>query len=276
MLKLYLTFLLTVLLYQNIKAQLPDLNLTFWGAKIMVPDMERAVDFYCNVLGFEIKSQTNYPDEISLNAGEVDLRLVKTKNNTKAGYSEFAQTSFVLQVNDLKKTVEHLKKLEVKFLIEIDTVGVGIAAKFLDPFGIAHSLLEQTVRKVPEFEEPKIYNAGYSLANISQARKLYNMILNFKVLTEKYFPPALPLKNWDNSFGFMLHENTDLKRCTSDYFNDAQTVLVFATGNINDSFNYFKKNNIKLLHNKIQNSPSGKYFAFENNEGVPAEIIEPK
>lgn len=271
----HITLLLTILLFQNITAQLPDLNLRFWGAKIMVPNIEKAVDFYGNILGFEIESKANYPDEVSLQTGDIDLRLVKTKNGTDAGYSEYAQTSFVLQANNLQKTIERLKKQGVLFIGGVDTVGVGLAAKFLDPFGIAHSLLEQTIVKVSEFEEPKIYNAGYYLADIPKARKLYNNVLKFPVRTEKYFPPALPLSNWDSSFGFMLHENKDLKRSTSDYFNDAQTVLVFATDNINSAFNYFKKNSIKLLHSKIQNSSSGKYFAFENDEGVPAEIIEP-
>ncbi len=275
MIKKYITFLITVLMIQNINAQLPELNLRFRGAKIFVPNMEKAVDFYGNVLGFEIKSKENFPNEITLQAGGIDLRLVKTMNSTYAGYSEFARTSFVMQANDLKKTVDRLKKHGVKFIVDLDTVGIGIAAKFLDPFGITHSLLEQTIVKVPEFQEPKIYNAGYYLADIPKARKLYSKVLNFKVRTENYFPPALPLSNWDNSFGFMLHENKKLKKNPNNYFSDAQTVLTFATDNIEAAFDYFKMNNIKVLHHKIQKSSSGKYFAFENDEGVPAEIIEP-
>ena len=259
------------------KAQenIPALNLRVYGVKLKVPDMDEAIDFYSNKIGFEIKSKGNYPIYVSLVTNDIELILEKTEIAKEVAYDKVSQTALTLQVNDLRKAIKRYKDKGIKFISKIEEVGVGIAVQFKDPFGNVHSLLEQQIVRDPEFKEPRIYNVGFYLNNIPEARKLYTKILNFPVRTEKYFPPALPLSNWDGSFGFMLHEGKELEICESNYFTDSQTIIMYGTDDVQMAFNYLKSEGIKILHTKPQDSPFGKYFAFLNDEDVPAEIVQP-
>lgn len=248
------------------------INLKALGVKIMVTNLETAKEFYSSKLGFKIKNETG--SYIELEDKTSKLWLVKTPKNNEVENGKEAQTILTIQVNNLEETMKRWKAKGVEFTTDIGKVGVGISAKIKDPFGNSLSVLQQTIVETPKFEEPQIYNFGYYFSDIPSARKLFVEKLMFDVRTEKYFPPALPLANWDESFGFMLHEKKDLKKSDADYYSDIQTIIVFRCTDIEETFKFFKDAGVAVLFDEPKESNLGKYFAFNAGEGVVSEVIE--
>ena len=248
------------------------INLKALGVKMMVTNLETAKEFYSSKLGFKIKNET--ANSIELEDKTAKFWLIKTQRDNEVEAGKEAQTILTIQVNNLEETMKLWKEKGVEFTTEIGKVGVGVSAKIKDPFGNSVSVLQQTIVETPQFEEPQIYNFGYYLSDIPSARKLFVDKLMFNVRTEKYFPPALPLANWDESFGFMLHERKELKNSDADYYNDTQTIIVFGCVDIEKTFKFFKEAGINVLFNEPQDSQTGKYFAFDAGEGVVSEVIE--
>ncbi|KAB2846988.1 MAG: hypothetical protein F9K45_00700 [Melioribacteraceae bacterium] len=248
------------------------INLKALGVKIMVTNLETAKEFYSSKLGFKIKSET--ANSIELDGKTSKFWLIKTQKKNEVEGGKEAQTILTMQVNNLEETMKRWKEKGVEFTTGIGKVGVGVSAKIKDPFGNSVSVLQQTIVETPQLEEPQIYNFGYYFSDIPSARKLFVEKLMFDVRTEKYFPPALPLANWDKSFGFMLHEKKELKKSDADYYNDIQTIIVFGCADIEETFKFFKEAGINILFSKPKNSNLGKYFAFDAGEGVFSEVVE--
>jgi len=253
---------------------LPELRLH--GVKLKVADMDVALDFYCSKMGFDIQSKSDYPHSVTLKNDGVALVLSQAKRKRRIDYPNESQTILVFQANDLMATVADLKNKGVSFLLdEPMTVGVGIAQKFRDPFGNVHSLLEHQITEAPHFEEPKIYNVGYYLPDLQLARDFYVDKLNFDILTMNYYPPVIPLKHSDGSLAVVLHEQPDLRPGKYDYYQDSQTIVLFETENIEGTIGILKAKGVALLHDQPQISPQGKYVAFVNHAGIPAEVVQP-
>lgn len=252
----------------------PELRLH--GVKLKVADMDVALDFYCSKMGFGIRSRSDYPYSVTLKNDGMALVLSQAKRNRRIDYPNESQTILVFQANDLMATVADLKSKGVSFLLdEPMTVGVGIAQKFRDPFGNVHSLLEHQITDVPAFEEPRIYNVGYYLPALQPARDFYVEKLDFGILTMKYYPPVIPLKHRDGSLAVVLHERPDLRLGKYDYQKDSQTIVLFETENLDATMERLRAHSVALLHDKPQISPQGRYIAFIDHAGMPAEVVQP-
>ncbi len=277
--KLLFTFLSLVILlnHKSILSQSnqDDLNLRAYGVKIYVSDLKSAEEFYVDKIGFRIKSYHHESNIIELQNESSKLWLVQTEKINFSEYPDEAQTSLAIQVNDIHYTYEKWKTKGVEIISSIDTVGIGLAANFRDPFGNVLSIVQQTVGNVEKINGPRIYNYGYYFSDIPAARKLFVEKLKFGVRTEKYFPPALPLANWDNSFGFMLHMKKNLKPSDAKYKTDTKVSIVFATDDIGSAFNYFKEAGIEIHEKEPHENIFGKYFAFITKEGVVSELLQP-
>ena len=237
--------------------------------------MDEAISFYSNILGFEVQSKKHYPGSVVLKNEGIALILSKTERSKYIDSPNVVQTGITFQANDLSDTVSRLKANGVEFLRDSpQKVGVGIAAKFRDPFGNVHSLLEQQVVETPIFQEPRIYNVGFYLSDMEAARKFYCDKLGFTVRTEKYYPPALPLGHRDGTFAFMLHKGDELQSADINYQTDSQTVLVYETSDLTSAINYLKRSEVSLIHESPYDSPEGKLIAFLSPAGLPMEIIE--
>ena len=149
-------------------------KLQMHGVKLKVADMDKAIHFYSNILGFEVLSKADYPNSVSLKNEGLTLILSKTKAAKKIDYPNVEQTGLAFQTNDLLTTIADLKSKGVDFLLdEPSAVGIGIATKFRDPFGNVHSLLEQQVGDTSPFQEPRIYNVGFAISDLQSAREFY-------------------------------------------------------------------------------------------------------
>ena len=102
---------------------------------IYVPNLNQAIDFYTNTLGFELSKQYG-PKIASLVHGELPIILEEHDHTT---YNEDNKTSRVvlgLQTDDIFETVKSLKEKNVNFIIEEPTdCPPGKYISFSDPFG---------------------------------------------------------------------------------------------------------------------------------------------
>jgi lactoylglutathione lyase len=108
-----------------------------------VSDMDKAIDFYCNTLGFEVKTREYYPELVLLDHEGPSVLLCQVDRPTDIDYPNEAQTLINIQVEDLRKTMSELKSKGIEFIhSEPQTCPAGIYAAIRDPFGNVMELLE--------------------------------------------------------------------------------------------------------------------------------------
>jgi catechol 2,3-dioxygenase-like lactoylglutathione lyase family enzyme len=110
-----------------------------------VSDMDAAIRFYCNKLGFEVKSKDYYPDIVLLDHDGPSVLLYKVDKPFKIDYPNAAQTLVNIQVDDLRKVMADLKAKGVEFIHSEPQpcqAGIYAAAALRDPAGNVMELLE--------------------------------------------------------------------------------------------------------------------------------------
>lgn len=248
------------------------------GVKINVEDMEKALAFYRDRLGFEIEDRSNYPDYVILKTNERNKLILNCVKRLKSQGATDTKLSFTLQVNDLDEAIERMKSLGVEFAeTEKRKEGVGSAIYIKDPFGRRISLMHQTIVKVEPFKEPKLYNFGFLVPDMAAARNFYSDTLGFVVRSERYLPLDLPLGHKDKSFAFMLHYRPGVQMVKSDYQKSAAlNTLVFETNNLKAAINELKKKGVRFIHEKSRRGVEGEYVAFADPFGNVSELLEMK
>jgi predicted enzyme related to lactoylglutathione lyase len=257
------------------QAQGTELEIRTHGVKINVDDMDRAIAFYVDKLGFEIESRQDYPREVFLKTGErIKLSLRAVKNLQKPEPQE-TRVSFTLQVNDLDQAIARMKSRGVEFAeSEKRKEGVGFAISIRDPFGARISLMHQTIVKVEPFKEPKIYNFGFYIPEMEAARSFYTEKLNFLVRSERYLPLDLPLGHKDKTFAFMLHYRPGAQAVKSSYPALPWQTVVFETTELHLAAMELKKRGVKILSKNPEKSSEGYSIAFEDPFGNVSELLE--
>lgn len=244
--------------------------------KINVDDMEKAVSFYCDKLGFQIEDRKDYPKQVILKTGErIQLILNKVEKLRKAGATD-TQVGLTLQVNDLDQAIIRMKAAGVEFADnERRKEGVGYAISIRDPFGRRISLMHQTIVKVEPFKEPRIYNFGLLIPDMKVARDFYGDKLGFVVRSERYLPLDLPLGHRDNSFGFMLHFRPGVKSIKSSYPKTMPFyTIVFETDSLEKVVDVMTSKGIRNFSKKSPKKGEADVLVFEDPFGNISELVE--
>ena len=253
-------------------AQRPDIRIH--GALINVADLVEALEFYSEILGFRVEDQ--WPDAKMVQlASDFPIYLREVPNESPPQNADRSRASITFKTANIASQYEYMNRNGVQFLADAPHhVGVGFAMLFRDPFGTVHSLLQQTIAESDPFDEPNIYNVGFHHSNVAETRSLYVETLGFMVLTEKYFPPALPLGYPDGSFGFMLHEH-DLGPALEFYPNGTGTTLVFSTTDLKKIASYLDGKGV-TVNRKTKSSDVNipGHVAFRDVFGVWSEVWE--
>jgi len=246
------------------------------GVKINVDDMDRALSFYTEKLGFQVEDRSGYPNYVVLKSGDREKLVLNRVKKLRTFSPTDTQLSFTLQVNDLDQAIEKMKALGVEFgEKQRRKEAVGNAISIKDPFGRLISLMHQTIVKTEPFEEPKIYNFGYAVPDMQIGRNFYSNKLGFVVRSERYLPLDLPLGHKDKSFAFMLHYRPGVVPVKSDYPRVAAlNTLIFETFNLAAATAELKKMDVKILSREPQQSARGKYVVIEDPFGNVSEILE--
>lgn len=102
---------------------------------IYVPELQKAIAFYRNVLGFEVENE--YGEAIvSLKNGDLPLILEESNEAKVKAKSGTTGVVLALQTSDVYETLQSLKNQEVEVLTdEPMTCPPGMFIRFKDPFG---------------------------------------------------------------------------------------------------------------------------------------------
>jgi len=246
-----------------------------YGVKINVTDMDKAIDFYCTKLGFEMESKTD--NQIYLKAGQAN-KLILNKVRHLAPTGEWdSRAVLTLQVNHLDSTLQKLKSKGITIAADqIRKEAVGDALFITDPFGNNLSLMHQTIVAVPHFVEPRIYNYGFFIPDMNKARAFYCDNFGFVVRNENYLPLDLPLGHNDKAFAFMLHYREGVKPIRYNISDNERFVILFQTNNLEQAISTLKNKGVTFQQPRPIDSNTGKYISFYDPFGYLSELIEIK
>ncbi|MCL1698210.1 MULTISPECIES: VOC family protein [unclassified Lysinibacillus] len=101
---------------------------------IYVPNIEKAIDFYTTVLGFEVNKQYG-PKIVTLVHGDLPLVLEESKESNSIS-KDFLGVVLALKTDDIHQTVNKLREHNVEFIVdEPMDCPPGKVISFRDPFG---------------------------------------------------------------------------------------------------------------------------------------------
>jgi len=111
--------------------------------QINVDNMDEAIDFYSNKLGFPVESKAHYPDIVKLQQEGVTFLLYRVPKKAQIDYPNVAQTLINVATDDLVGTLDRLKRQGVAILHDQpEPCPVGVYAAVRDPAGNVLELIE--------------------------------------------------------------------------------------------------------------------------------------
>lgn len=246
-----------------------------YGVKINVTDMDKAVDFYCKKLGFQIES--SLVDYTFLKSGDNNKLVLHKTTNLLPESDKESRAGLTLQVNDLDRAIADLKSKGLDFENAIKRKeGVGYAIYVKDPFGKNISLMHQTIVAVAPFDEPRIYNYGFLIPDMQKGIDFYSNALGFLQRSQKYLPTDMPLGHADNSFAFMLHFREGTEPIQHNSSDTEHVVIMFQTSDLDKAIAEMKSKGVKMLHKNPQPSKIGQYISFYDPFGGVCDLVEVK
>lgn len=245
------------------------------GVKINVLDMEKAINFYCFKLGFQLEKGDKTSTIVFLKTGDHNRLILNRVNNLAPQGEKDIRATLTLQVNHIDSTIMRLKALDVEFAeIRKRKEGVGDAMTIVDPFQNRISLMHQTIVKVEPFTEPRIYNYGFYIPDMDTLKKFYSEIFGFKIRSEKYLPLDLPLGHNDKSFGFMLHYREGVQELQFNTADDQRIVILFSVNNLESAISKLSKRGVIFQQKKIKENQFFRHISFYDPFGYLSELIE--
>lgn len=111
--------------------------------QINVNDMDQAIDFYVDKLGFEIESRQHYPQIVHLKYPHFTLLLYRVANARQVKYPDVAQTMINIETTDLDADLKRLRTSGAEVVHDTpQPCPVGRYAAVRDPAGNVVELLQ--------------------------------------------------------------------------------------------------------------------------------------
>ena len=113
--------------------------------QINVTNLEEAIAWYTEVLGFKLSKEHYYPPQAVdlIQKGGIRLLLYKVQKATEIDYPNQAQSLIIFRTFDLEQMVKELTEKGVEFLYsEVKEFPAGIFIAFKDPFGNVHEIVQ--------------------------------------------------------------------------------------------------------------------------------------
>jgi catechol 2,3-dioxygenase-like lactoylglutathione lyase family enzyme len=246
------------------------------GCLIRVPDLRIAESFYRDQLRFQ--PQERWQNLIRLDGTPaVFLEQVAPGPNPSLGQ---ARVNLVLEVADLAAVSERFRSQDIPLVTgKANPLPIGLAECFLDPFGNVHTLLQLNNRATADQADFRISSIAVKtpIGLIPAARHIYEGQLGFKALTERYYPPTLPLGNREGSLAFVIHDKhpwePDLIARAPLYPNDMGAVLIFATPDAAAVRERLASAG-RVRVTGLEDFSLGLRFGIIDNAGIPSEVWE--
>ncbi len=113
--------------------------------QINVSDLNKAIKWYTETLGFEVSQDHHYPPRAVdlVQKGNIRLLLYQVEKDTVIDYPNQAQSVIIFKTDKLIETMNTLKEKGVNFLYEEALrFPAGLFNAFKDPFGNVHEIVQ--------------------------------------------------------------------------------------------------------------------------------------
>jgi lactoylglutathione lyase len=112
--------------------------------QINVSDLDKAIAWYREALGFEVaKEHYHYPVAVDLVHEGCRLLLHRAERSAQIDYPNVAQTLVCFQTDNIAATMDSLRRQGGELLHDTpQPFPAGVFAAFRDPFGNVHELVE--------------------------------------------------------------------------------------------------------------------------------------
>ncbi|MFW9997407.1 MAG: VOC family protein [Candidatus Odinarchaeota archaeon] len=113
--------------------------------QINVTNIEDAIKWYTEILGFEVSSEHYYPPRAVdlVQKGNIRLLLYQVEKPTEIDYPNQVQSVIIFKTEDLKRAMTELTEKGVEFVYsEIMEFPAGVFNAFKDPFGNVHEIVQ--------------------------------------------------------------------------------------------------------------------------------------
>lgn len=113
--------------------------------QINVTDLDKAIKWYTEKLGFEVSKDHYYPPQAVdlVQKGSIRLLLYKVEKSVNIDYPNVNQSVIIFKTEDLKKTMKKMKEKDIE-LVYPDAIEfpAGLFNAFKDPFGNVHEIIQ--------------------------------------------------------------------------------------------------------------------------------------
>jgi|CXWL01.1.fsa_nt_gi catechol 2,3-dioxygenase-like lactoylglutathione lyase family enzyme len=242
-----------------------------WGVWLPVDDMDQAIRFYQDGCGLKIASRDYYPRTVSFHFE--DYYLICYLVDTLPAQQSMKES--MLEVNFSSRSIpDGIDSLRFFGAILHDTVsresGIGGTVHFRDPFGTVGNLIK--VESFPTLKAIDVYNIGVQVHNMSAARLFYVDLLGIPVLTERYYPPTVPLGGPSGGFTFALHDLATIP--ATDVPFDRARRLILEVANLDTLKAVLIGKGITPLSQVTGSTTYGKRIVLKDPSGNFVEIIQ--
>jgi len=113
--------------------------------QINVTNLKEAIEWYTEILGFEVSKNHYYPPRAVdlVQKGNIRLLLYQVEKPTVLDYPKQAQSIIVFKTNNLKEAMDELKVKGVEFIYDEPVeFPAGLFNAFKDPFGNVHEIVQ--------------------------------------------------------------------------------------------------------------------------------------
>jgi predicted enzyme related to lactoylglutathione lyase len=242
-----------------------------WAVKLNVVDLNRAVEFYTRVLELEISAQSKHTELVALKSDDVHILLRPVDSLTKWDYDKSCRVNLNFYVEDLTAYIKKFKSENVNILDDtVRTAGVGKFLRIADPSGNSINIMQLGYEHEP-VTRPTLYNTSAIVTDMKVAREFYEGMLGFEVLTENYYPPAIPYRV--RNVQLVLHEGGKVVS-TASYTSGSQTNLVLIVEDLKESLDKLNEAGFAALLRENVKDVAGLQNAVRDPDGNVIELLE--
>lgn len=235
------------------------------GLMVRVADLDRALKFYNELLAFEVVGRDHYPALVELKNGPVELILLQVGKPTKIDYPHVTEAHLNIQIEELGRTLEELRQREVPFLEkEPAQAAIGPYMPITDPSGNLLLVIELSFHEGP-LPRPRVFNFEITVTDMGKAREFYCGKLGFKIFSEDYYPPVIPLQR-SGTMPLVLQDTATVNN-QPPAPDTAQMNLLIAVDDLPAAIRDLQGRGVEFLDPDAQTFPLGAHAAFRDPFG---------
>jgi len=232
-----------------------------WAIEHGVANVQRAIAFYTNALGFEVEENNCCAPAKVLRNGAV--RLLLSRSEAKPSAVNAAYTHLNMRVGDLSVAVAAVR--QNGGAVENDApqdFALGKAVTIHDPFGNSINLLDIASDNKTADSKPAVFNIGVVGENLEKEEAFFTA-LGFQIYSREYLPD-LPLQR-HGAAALVLHGGAK----TPAKSGRRNGTIILGTADLSTALPALKTRGVKIT------SPNaGGVVAFNDPAGNPLKLMQ--